>query len=154
MLGKIKNVGTFVDEGYTWVLSEGSPQTEYYKGHKTLHYHHFSPEIDWLEDFAKETFSKFSMIIIKQMPGMGIPNHVDKYYHFKNQHQVPSDTRIHRANVFLQDWKSGHYFEAGEKPIVNWKAGDYCVLDNSVWHRSGNVGDEPKYTAQITGIKL
>jgi len=154
MIQQISNVGKFVDEGFNWVLSEGSPQTEYYKGHNTLHYHHFAPEIDWVTDFAKETFSKYSITIIKQLPGMVIPNHVDKYYYFKNQHKVPEGTKIYRANVFLEDWKSGHYFEAGEEPVVKWKAGQYCILDDSVWHRSANFGDEPKYTAQITGIKL
>ena len=154
MLGKISNVGTFVDEGYTWVLSNGTPETDYYKVHNTIHYHHFSPNISWVDEFAKKHFSKFSITIIKQMPGMVIPSHVDKYYYFKRQHQVPDDVKICRANVFLEDWKSGHYFEAGETPIVKWKAGDYCILDDSVWHRSGNFGDEPKYTAQVTGIKL
>tara|TARA_E500000318_G_scaffold100741_1_gene103650 strand:+ start:486 stop:950 length:465 start_codon:yes stop_codon:yes gene_type:complete len=154
MMQNIDKIGDWKDEGFDWILSEGSPHTQYLKTHNTLHYHHFDPQIPWLHDFAKKTFKMYSITIIKQLPGMVIPNHVDKYLYFKNQHQVADSIKIYRANIFLEDWKSGHYFEADEEPIVKWKAGDYCLLDNTVWHRSGNFGDEPKYTAQITGTKL
>lgn len=154
MIQQIDNVGEFVDKGFTWVLAEGYPQTDFFGAHNTLHYHHFSPNIDWITDFAKSTFSKFSITLIKQMPGMAIPQHVDKFYHFLSLHGLSDGVKIFRANIFLEDWKSGHYFEAGEKPIVKWRAGQYCILDNTVLHRSGNLGDVPKYTAQVTGIKL
>ena len=54
--------------------------------------------------------------------------------------------------MFLENWKSGHYFEVDGFPVFNWKAGDYCMWTHSVPHFAANIGIEDRYTLQITGV--
>jgi len=154
MLKQINNVETFVDDDYKWILHEGSPQTDYYKNYNTLHYQVFDVDIPYIKKFAEETFKIYSISFVKQLPGMVIPLHTDKYWFFKSKYKFSEDKIIYRTNIFLEDWKSGHYFEANNEPVVKWKAGQYVLLDTTIFHRSGNIGDDPKYTAQITGLLL
>jgi len=60
---------------------------------------------------------------------------------------------IIRVNIFLEDWKTGHYFELNGNPILKWQAGDAIILDASKPHLSANAGIDPKFTMQITGLK-
>lgn len=152
MLKQINNVESFIDTGYNWILHEGSPQSIHYRSDNTLHYQVFDVELNYIKNFAEENFKHYTTSIIKQPPGMSIPLHIDQYWFFKSKFNIDEKTKIYRANIFLEDWKSGHYFEVDGEPIVQWKAGQYYLLDNKKYHRSGNLGDEFKYTAQITGV--
>jgi len=101
--------------------------------------------------FGKTVFPRFSMSIIKQNPGQTIPAHLDTFFTFSSNNGVdPADCV--RINVFLEDWKSGHYFEINETPVLHWKQGDAIIIRNSDLHLSGNMGMQPKYTMQITGV--
>jgi hypothetical protein len=53
----------------------------------------------------------------------------------------------------MEDWKSGHYFEIDGKPLVQWKRGDYAIWNYDVPHMAFNMGIEPRYTIQITGMQ-
>jgi len=53
--------------------------------------------------------------------------------------------------VLLEDWKSGHYLEAMNKPVVNWHAGQVVEWTYDTPHMAANIGLEPRYTLQITG---
>lgn len=79
-----------------------------------------------------------------------LPVHQDHYTVYKKITGADSQ-RIWRAVVFLEDWKSGHYFEINGIPWLQWKAGDYAVWNNDVPHMAANIGIEPRYTLQITG---
>lgn len=151
-LDPINDSTAFVDKGYNWLLHEGMPQNNYYQAHNTLHYQVFDVSIPYIKKFAEKSFKKYAISFIKQLPGMSIPLHKDYYYFFKSKHGLTQNEKVFRVNIFLDDWKPGHYFEAGGKPYVNWKRGEFVVLDNNVLHRSGNIGDVPKYTAQVTGV--
>ena len=153
-LASIGNTTEFVDEGYQWLLHEGMPQDEYYKAHNTLHYQVFDVSIPYIKKFAENSFTKYAISFIKQMPGMSIPLHKDYYHFFKTKHKLKQYEKVLRINLFLDDWKPGHYFEAGGKPYVDWKRGEYVVLDSDLVHRSGNFGEVPKYTALVTGVRL
>lgn len=79
-----------------------------------------------------------------------MPVHTD---HFKKYCEVFHTTpdNVKRAIVFLEDWKSGHYFEIGGEAITNWKAGDFVIWQGNVPHSASNIGIEDRYTLQITG---
>ena len=81
-----------------------------------------------------------------------LPTHGDLYLRyielFKLQGQ---EHRIRRAIVFLEDWKPGHYSEAGDVAKVNWRAGDAIEWSYDAPHMAANIGLEPRYTLQITG---
>jgi hypothetical protein len=82
-----------------------------------------------------------------------LPTHQDNYTSYKILFNIVDPTVIWRCIVFLEDWKSGHYMEVDDKPIVDWKRGDYVMWNNDVSHYAGNFGTEPRYTMQITGMK-
>lgn len=81
------------------------------------------------------------------------PVHQDKYISYRKLFDITDTSTIWRCIVFLEDWKSGHYFEIDGKPIVAWKRGDFVRWNFDVPHYAGNFGTEPRYTAQITGIQ-
>lgn len=101
--------------------------------------------------FAGSIFSNYSLSVIKQMPGQTIPEHIDTFYKFSLINKCDRND-VCRLNFFLEDWKSGHYFEMDNTPIVEWKKMDFQVIRYGVPHLSGNNGKEPKYTMQITGL--
>jgi hypothetical protein len=81
-----------------------------------------------------------------------LPVHGDDYKLYREKFKVELDD-CYRILVFLEDWKSGHYFEFNNEPIVNWKSGDYFIWGGKVPHMAANIGVEDRYTLQITGHK-
>lgn len=84
--------------------------------------------------------------------GTVLPTHGDLYlkyidlYHLQGQEHC-----IRRAIVFLEDWKSGHYFEGIGQPVTNWHAGQVLEWPYDTPHMAANIGLEHRYTLQITG---
>lgn len=96
------------------------------------------------------SIEKSSMSIYCMPPGTIMPEHQDMYHRYKAINDVNDDEDICRILVFLEDWKSGHYFEIEDNPIVNWQSGDYCAWYNNASHMAANIGRENRYTLQIT----
>ena len=118
---------------------------------KNTEYHQTFDVDDDTIQFGKNLFPRFSLSIIEQHPGQTIPAHLDTFFTFSLNNGVdPADCV--RINVFLEDWKSGHYFEINETPVLHWKQGDAIIIRNNELHLSGNMGMQPKYTMQITGV--
>lgn len=110
-----------------------------------------NPMPGWSEPF----FSIFpgehtGLCLYKMEPGDIMPTHSDTFSKFKDLHNISQSDEIHRAIIFLEDWKSGHIFEINNTPVTNWKAGDYVVWKNDTPHMAANLGTEPRYTAQLT----
>lgn len=80
-----------------------------------------------------------------------MPPHVD---HFDTYMRVfnKKRTEVKRAVVFLEDWKPGHYFEINKVPVTGWLEGQYVMWTADVEHSAANIGIEPRYTLQITGV--
>jgi len=85
-------------------------------------------------------------------PGTIMPEHSDTFLKYRKIMDLKETDDIGRAVIFLEDWKSGHYFEIDETPIVNWKGGDYVLWKNDTPHMAANLGKENRYTMQFTGI--
>jgi hypothetical protein len=85
-------------------------------------------------------------------PGIIMPEHSDTFIKYREIMNLKLIDNVGRAVIFLEDWKSGHYFEIDETPIVNWKKGDYILWKNDTPHMAANLGKENRYTMQITGI--
>lgn len=81
-----------------------------------------------------------------------LPLHIDSYISYRKMFNVETED-VWRCIVFLEDWKSGHYFEIDGVGHLNWCRGDYVVWNNDVPHYAGNFGIEPRYTMQITGTQ-
>jgi len=115
-----------------------------------------SPQPSWNSTFIKYFeelgWKDIGTSYYRMMPGTVLPTHSDlyiKYIDLFNLHG--KESTIHRAIVFLEDWKPGHYFEGCGKPTVEWAAGDGVVWAYDAPHLAANIGLEPRYTLQITG---
>lgn len=117
-------------------------------------YNSKNPMPEWVEDVSNElglshcgyTFYKMAQLEI-------MPPHVDHFQTYCKRFKLErSIDKVCRAIIFIEDWKPGHYFEAEGKAIVNWKRGDYVIYSTDVEHAASNIGIEPRYTLQITGL--
>ena len=81
-----------------------------------------------------------------------LPTHGDDYKLYREKFDCELDD-INRIIIFLEDWKSGHYFEMDGEPKVNWKAGNFIIWRGGIEHMAANIGIEDRYTLQITGHK-
>jgi len=107
----------------------------------------------WCERVAKQfPLKNFGITLYCMTPGTIIPEHSDTFLKYRKIMNLLSTDNVGRAVIFLEDWKSGHYFEIDETPIANWKKGDCVVWKNDVPHMAANLGKENRYTMQITGI--
>lgn len=81
-----------------------------------------------------------------------LPLHQDHYVNYIKINNVEDPTQIRRGIVFLEDWQSGHYLEIDNRAILNWQAGDWVSWTYDTPHYAANIGQQPRYTVQITGI--
>ena len=88
---------------------------------------------------------------VKQPPGQVIPFHRDTFFQIKKRYPDDKRTMV-RANMFLQDWKMGHFMQFENDVVVKWKAGDGYLVDSTNEHLGANAGFEPKYTLQVSGF--
>lgn len=110
---------------------------------------------DVLSDVSKKIkISDAKMCLYCMPPGTIMPEHRDTYPVFKKMLGVENPNEICRILVFLDDWKSGHYFEVDDDPIVNWKSGYCCMWLGESPHIAANIGRENRYTLQITARYL
>ena len=108
-------------------------------------------EVDY-EELGKQTnMEVISVSVIKQEPGNIIPKHRDMFHKITTEFPDKKSMKV-RANIFLEDWKSGHYLEFDEKPYTHWKANEGFVINQDVIHLSANAGLEDKYTLQVSGF--
>ena len=54
-------------------------------------------------------------------------------------------------NLFLQDRLMGHYFEMEDKTWLDYKRGDYTIIEPNKTHLVANLGYQQRFTMQITG---
>ncbi len=114
-----------------------------------------NPIPEWCNIIASNfNFKHPTATLYCMTPGTILPNHKDLYLKYKEIFSLSENfSNIFRSIVFLEDWKSGHYLEVDESPIVNWKRGDYVMWKYDSEHIAANIGSENRYTLQITGIK-
>jgi hypothetical protein len=127
---------------------------KYYNQYNSSIWQMFDCCPDWTYDIAKllpQVFKNYVASITKIDPGQTVPWHQDKHYVLQEKFGSGDTSRF---LVFLEDWKTGHYFEIHNQPIVKWKRGDYLHFQRKDWHLSGNMGLEPFFSAQVTVLNL
>jgi hypothetical protein len=82
--------------------------------------------------------------------GVILPPHEDMYVQYSEMFNCTLD-EIERVLLFMEDWKSGHYFEVDGNPIMDYKAGTYAWWKGKVEHMAANIGAGYRYTLQLTG---
>lgn len=109
----------------------------------------------WAWNLAREEFKydNLGVSIFCMMPGDIIPNHQDTYVKYRQVFNIKDPNTIWRSLVMLDDWKSGHYLEIAGIAEVNWRAGNTFTWNYDTPHMAANIGQEPRYTLQITGTR-
>jgi hypothetical protein len=87
----------------------------------------------------------------RQDPGQILPWHSDSYSRFIKDVNCPPQ-QVSRILVFLETWKTGHFFQVGDAVVHHWQPGDIFWWPPGRNHLSCNAGLEKKLTLSITGI--
>jgi len=115
--------------------------------------HAIKDQIDWswTSIFVPDNWIDVGLAFDKSDPGYIIPMHRD---HFKNYCDRFGHARhnVKRRLVFLEGWKDGHYFQLEDKVYHHWSSGDWAEWSSEQPHMGANVGSQPRYTLQITGV--
>ena len=104
--------------------------------------------MDQLFGMYKQTYTLYRMDTLEIMPV-----HSDHFNTYCRLHDTTSE-KVQRVILMLEDWKPGHYFELDGIGYVNWKAGDWFKWTGDVPHAASNIGIEPRYTLQVTGMSI
>jgi hypothetical protein len=88
---------------------------------------------------------------ILQPPGCVIPLHRDTFYQINKRYPDRPELKV-RANIYLEDWKMGHFLQYDDTSVTHWKSGDGFLWDSEVLHIGANAGMENKYTLQVSGF--
>lgn len=109
-------------------------------------------EINFSELGKKIGIEVITVSTILQPPGNTIPLHRDTFYQIKKKFPNRVNEKIVRANIFLEDWKMGHFLQYGNTVHTHWRQGEGHMWDQSVLHIGANNGMENKYTLQVSGF--
>jgi len=111
----------------------------------------WSPKIvEWLEkDFG---WKDVGVNYYRMETGCILPLHSDIYKQYTEMFNLRLD-QVERVLLFMEDWKSGHYFEVDGNPIMDYVAGTYAWWTGEVEHMAANIGKGYRYTLQLTGHK-
>ena len=113
-----------------------------------------NPQPDWGQKIIKwfqKTYpvKNVGITYYKMVTGVISPRQNDEYIKYRKLFDIPLEKCV-RVIVFLQDWKSGHYFEINDTPITDWRAGDYVFWKSDTPHMAANIGTTERYTLQWT----
>lgn len=116
-----------------------------------------SPQPSWNQGFIdiynEMGWKNIGTSYYRMNTGTILPMHSDLYLRYVELFDLKGQEHcIRRAIVFLEDWKSGHYFEGVNAAKTNWQAGDVVEWCYDAPHMAANLGLEPRYTLQITGV--
>ena len=106
----------------------------------------------FIDIFAGQGWKDIGTSYYRMNTGTVLPTHSDLYVKYIDLFNLQGQEHtIYRAVVFLEDWQPGHYAEYDGQPFVNWRAGAVVTWRYDTPHMAANLGDQPRYTLQITG---
>tara|TARA_A100001015_G_C14937714_1_gene691175 strand:- start:344 stop:868 length:525 start_codon:yes stop_codon:yes gene_type:complete len=108
-------------------------------------------EIDYNEIGEQLQMDVITISSIKQPPGNVVPWHRDTFYQIKKRVPDRKGDPV-RANIYLEDWKLGHFIQYGNEVSTHWKQGEGFLWNSEVLHLGANAGMETKYTLQVSGF--
>lgn len=137
------DIDKWIDDGYT---------NKYFTG--KMHVANFHAT-NWTNLFFNLFPSTHTGVTFYKMEtGIIMPTHKDTFKFFIEKNNIIDCSKIRRALIFLENWKSGHIFEIENTAVTNWQAGDYVVWNIDTPHLAANIGVENRYTAQITYLDV
>lgn len=111
-----------------------------------------------LDEKFNKIASKFKLkntvvALNKMKPGQILPFHSDLCPTFIKKNRVKNKKDIMRIIVFLEDSRPGHQLWIEDK-ICTGSAGSYFGWEYGVRHMAANLGEQDRYTLQVTGVKI
>ena len=110
-------------------------------------------QLDYEEIGSQLGIEVITVSTICQPPGNIIPIHRDTFYLINQRYPTRTDLKV-RANIYLEDWKLGHFVQYNNEISTHWNAGEGLLWDSSILHLSANAGMQNKYTLQVSGFLL
>ena len=106
----------------------------------------------WTKMFEPDGWVDVGLSFDKADPGYIIPKHKDHFQNYCDRFGHDR-TDVKRRLVFLEDWQDGHYFQLEDTVYHHWSQGEWVEWDSEALHMGANIGSEPRYTLQITGVR-
>lgn len=138
-------------------VGDGSLPESYHEDNTRIQQIWWEPsDIDYKEIGEQLDIDVKTISAILQPPGNTVTLHRDTFFKFKTLY--PDDDRLKvRANIFLEDWKVGHFIQYEDTNgewinYTHWKAGDGLLWDSTPRHLSCNAGLHDKYSLQVSGF--
>ena len=103
---------------------------------------------EWCAQFRVSAWVQQHTLFVVALPGMAMPPHRDVQQNLRDAHPVDL---IRRRQIFVEDWRSGHYFEVNGRVFTGWSAGDWVEFSIDELHMGGNIGNTNRYTVQVSG---
>lgn len=113
-------------------------------------------QIDYKDLGSKLGIDVVTVSSILQPPGCTIPFHRDTFYQINQRYPNCTNLKV-RANIYLEDYKLGHFIQYVDEhdkihTSSDWSAGDGFIWDSKILHLSTNAGMQDKYTLQVSGF--
>ena len=85
-------------------------------------------------------------------PGKLLPWHHDAYKTYAQRRNVDDLDKITRVILFPENWYFGQILQIGNESMPAWQCGDWVSWQGTTPHLAANLGQQDRYTLQITGI--
>ena len=108
-------------------------------------------EIDFKTLGEQVNIDIHTLSIIRQRPGTMIPIHHDAFFQLAQKFPKLSNKAV-RANIFLEDWVWGQFFQIEDINPESWVKNTGYIFNNKVIHSSANASFSDKHTLQLTGF--
>jgi len=132
----------------------GFPKSYVYENTKINQIWWDSSQLDFSDIGQQLGMEVITVSSIKQPPGCVIPWHRDTFFQINQRFPNRKEEIKVRANVFLEDWKMGHFLQYDDTVVTHWTQGGGLMWDSSVLHLGSNSGMQDKYTLQVSGFLL
>jgi hypothetical protein len=121
----------------------------------SIEWYNFYSGVHFSKDVGEKFESLFNATAIKVWisnirPGKCFPYHWDA----DTNTEKYIEGKMVRYQMFIEDYKLGHFFVMSDTTLTGYKQGDvYKWDDYKEWHAGGNIGFTPKFIFNFLGIK-
>lgn len=138
------------DQESSWINSGHQPEALCIELHVIKNAY---PWMKYVQDYFPE-LKNLNFCISRFAPGTYFPMHVDRYGYYSKANNIQDLSHIVRYVLFLENSAEGHMLQVGNTVYHTWQAGLCVGWNHSTPHMAANLGEQDRYTLQITGTKV
>jgi hypothetical protein len=145
LIGNTEDIWTDEHEYFNYVISTFDPLIEIYEAE--------GKDFNWLLEISNILgLINCEFRFLKFKKDSKVCSNKNVFENFSEKTKL-NKSRIWQACLFLDEWKSGHYFEIQNKPLTCYKKGDYAVWTYDENFLQANLGSDNMYILEILGIR-